>query len=470
VVASERQLLMVERRMGETATAVGGRLAAGAGDAVWRGAVLDSRQVRGGELFFALPGARADGHAFVADALARGAAGAVVARPEAVVSGERTGGVIEVADPAAALHAVTRWVRGAVPRRLAAVTGSTGKTTTKDLLAAMLATRFRTAKSPGNLNNLLGFPLTLLNSADDTEWLVAELGMSEPGELERLSLLARPDVAVFTNVRPVHLEFFGSLRRIAEAKAELLAGLSADGTVVANAEDPEVERLARRFAGRIVWYGLGRGEVRAEGVAALPGGGSRFELVAGAERQEMRLPLHGAYNVENCLAAAAAAWSVGLPLERIAAGAARVEAGKMRGVVHRVALDGGAATVVDDSYNSNPAALARALESAAGLGAGRRWAVLGEMRELGPEGPRFHREAGEHAGGLGFGPVYGVGPLGREIAEGAGDPACWYPDAASAAREVAEELRPGDVVLVKGSRGVGLEAVTRALLARGVAS
>jgi UDP-N-acetylmuramoyl-tripeptide--D-alanyl-D-alanine ligase len=376
------------------------------------------------------------------------------------------GGLIRVDDVTRALHAATTWVRRDVPRRLAAITGSTGKTTTKELLAAMLATRFRTAKSPGNLNNLLGFPLTLLNTDDDCEWLVAELGMSEAGELERLSLLARPDVAVFTNVRPVHLEFFGTLRRIADAKAELLAGLDAEGFVVANAEDPEVERIGRRVeerGGRVVWYGLGRGEVRASAVRAsemgIPGGGSDFVLHAGRETRAVRLPLHGAYNVENCLAAAACAWTVGLSLDEIAGGAAAVAPAAMRGVVHRVALRGGEATVVDDSYNSNPAALARALESAAALPAGRRWAVLGDMRELGPDAPRFHREAGELAARLGFAPVIGVGALARDL-----DGDEWFPDAAAAASALAGSLRPGDTVLVKGSRGVGLEAVTRALL------
>jgi UDP-N-acetylmuramoyl-tripeptide--D-alanyl-D-alanine ligase len=552
---------MASLSAGEAAAAAGGRLVAGDPQALMSGAAIDSRAVRGGELFFAFSGAHADGHRFVGDAFGRGAAGAVVrdlaaaaaswpplaavvglseaalagapappsadgaeaadagavwrSEPPSTSSASSTSAaagpaVIQVADTLAALHDVARSVRRRVPRRLVGITGSAGKTTTKELLAAMLARRFRVARNPGNFNNLYGFPLALLNVADDAEWMVAEMGMSTPGELRQLSLLGRPDVALFTVVRPAHLQSFDSVRGIAEAKAELLAGLAPDGLVVANADDPEVVRIAARGAGsrRVVWYGIraaaaavatgaardadtaasagaARGpgpvaggdepaapprvDVAARDLVPGPGGiGSRFMLWAGGRSQEVRLPLHGLYNVENCLAAAACAFTLGVPLPEIAAAAAEARPAAGRGVVHRVQVRMGDLTVIDDSYNSNPDALEKALAGAAQLPAARRLAVLGDMLELGPAAARFHREGGLAAARLGFGPLLGVGELARELVAGAregGAAADWRGDAAAAADWAASTARAGDVVLVKGSRGIGLDAVVRRLLA-----
>ena len=365
-------------------------------------------------------------------------------------------------------------MRARTPEKLAGITGSAGKTTTKELLGAMLAARFRAAWTPGNLNNLYGFPLSLLNVPDATQWMVAEMGMSTPGELAQLSRLGRPDVAVFTVVRPVHLEFFDSVQAIAEAKSELLVGLAPDGFIVANADDPEVTRIARRHGARVVWYGIksATAEVRARDLAPEPDGavGSRFVLEVPGESIAIRLPLHGLYNVENCLAAAAAAWALGVTLPEIAAAVAGVRPAAMRGVVHRAHRASGGFLLVDDSYNSNPDAVDKALASAAALAlapGARRIAVLGDMLELGPEAPRFHREAGERAARLGFSPVVAVGELARELAAGAaaaGAEAPWLADADAAADWAAAEVRTGDVVLVKGSRGVKLDRVVRRLL------
>jgi UDP-N-acetylmuramoyl-tripeptide--D-alanyl-D-alanine ligase len=451
---------LVRRLVAEAAAAMAGTVVSGDAARFWSGAALDSRRIAGDELFFALPGARTDGHAFVAQALARGAAAAVVARAVEAPPGAT---VIQVDDTYAGLHALTRAVRAQVPRRLVGITGSTGKTTTKELLAACLARRFRVARTPGNLNSLYGFPVALLGLPDDCEWMVAELAMSTPGELRAISLLARPDVALYTNVRPVHLEFFASLEAIAEAKAELLAGLAPQGLVVANADDPLVARIAQRRGGRVIWYGTSSAaDVAARDIETSPGGrpGSRFTLLAAGARQEVELPLHGAYNVENALAAAACAWALGVPLEEIAVALSEASPAAMRGVVEE--LPGGA-RLIDDSYNSNPVALERALVAAAGLPASRRWAVLGDMLELGPQGPDFHRAAGRRARELGFAPVAGVGALARELAEAAGPGARWFATAAEAAAWAGEELRSGDLVLVKGSRGVGLEVVVEAL-------
>jgi UDP-N-acetylmuramoyl-tripeptide--D-alanyl-D-alanine ligase len=444
----------------DAARAVGGRVTAGDPQAMIDGAAIDSRAVRGGEVFFAFGGAHTDGHRFVPEALARGAAAAIIQQDLPAPS---SGALIRVDDTFKALHDLARFVRMRTPERLAGITGSAGKTTTKEILGALLASRFRTAWTQGNLNNLYGFPLSLLNVPDGTQWMVAEMGMSTPGELHQLSLLGRPDAAVFTVVRPVHLEFFGTVQAIAEAKSEILAGLAPGGFIVANADDPEVTRIARRHGARVVWYGLGaeHADVRARHIAPEPDGGvgSRFTLEAGGagprQSAEVRLPLHGLYNVENCVAAAAVAWTLGLSLDEIAAAVGGVKPAAMRGVVHRTAQGG---LIVDDSYNSNPDAVARALESAAAFPAGRRIAILGDMLELGPEGPRFHREAGERAARLGF-TVVGVGELSRAMASDV-----WLPDASAAADWAAAEVRSGDVVLVKGSRGIGLDRVVRRLL------
>ncbi|MFL6194936.1 MAG: UDP-N-acetylmuramoyl-tripeptide--D-alanyl-D-alanine ligase [Thermoanaerobaculia bacterium] len=457
---------MARLTVAEAANAMGGRITAGDPAGRIEGAAIDSRAIKGGEAFFAFAGAQTDGHRFVPDALARGAGAAIVQQDVSAPEGA----VIRVEDTFKALHDLARFARTRVPEKLVGITGSAGKTTTKELLAAMLASRFRTHWTPGNLNNLYGFPMSLLNAPDGAEWMVAEMGMSTPGELRQLSLLGRPDVAVFTVVRPVHLEFFGTLQAIAEAKSEILAGLAPDGFIVANAGDPEVTRIAKRHGARVVWYGMGveNVDVRARNPAPEPDGavGSRFTLEAGGGSIEVRLPLHGLYNVENCLAAAAAAWAIGLPLEEIAAAVREVKPASMRGVVHR----GEAGfLLIDDSYNSNPDAVGKALESAAAMPGERRVAVLGDMLELGPEGPRFHRESGERAASLGF-TVAGVGELSRELVEGAkaaGAPAVWLPDAAAAADWAAAEARQGDVVLVKGSRGVGLDRVVRRLLGSG---
>jgi len=466
----------------EVARAVNGRIASGDPAGSCSGAAIDSRAVQGGEVFFAFVGEQTDGHRFLPDAFARGAGAAIVQSGHERSLIPETSAVIEVADTFQALHDLARHVRQRLPRKLAGITGSAGKTTTKELLAAILAARFRVSWTPGNLNNLYGFPLSLLNVPDGTEWMVAEMGMSTPGELRQLSLLGRPDAAVFTVVRPVHLEFFDSVQGIAEAKSEILAGLSSEGLIVANADDPEVARIARRHAesadwhGRLVWYGIHSEapdvDVRARDLAPEPEGiGSRFRLEArregDTESVAVRLPIHGLYNVENCLAAAACAWASGLPLAEIAAAAATVRPASMRGVVHRLQGPKGAFTLVDDSYNSNPDALGKALDAARSLQGARHAAVLGDMLELGPQGPRFHRESGERAARLGFSPLVGVGELARELVAGAreaGAEAQWLPDAAAAAEWAASEIREGDVLLVKGSRGIKLDAVVRRLV------
>lgn len=466
---------MAERSVAFAAAAMGADLLSGDDQHLWRGMDFDCRRLGGGEMFFALPGERADGHDFVSQAVAAGAVAVVVTRDLPERSQRDDVAWLLVDDTYRALHALTRAVRREVPENLVAITGSSGKTTTKELLSAMLERRFRVAKSPGNFNNLYGFPLSLLNIADDTEWMVAEMGMSVPGELRQVSLLGRPEVAVFTNVRPVHLENFANLRGIADAKAELLAGLADGGLVVANCDDREVMHIVGAHlpeGARLVRYGfLKAAEVRGRELQPLGSDrpGCRFLLsVEDVGEQRIELPIHGLYNAENCLAAAATAQALGVPLAEIAEAMASFSPSRMRGEVHR--LDSGL-VVIDDSYNSNPDAAIKALESARQLAANRYWAVLGDMLELGPRGPELHGLVGERAAVLGF-HVLGVGPASRELVaavQRAGGQGEHLADAAAAVAWATEhvmndELSEGDLILVKGSRGVGLETVTRALV------
>lgn len=470
---------MIERSASFAAQATGGRLLAGDKERLFRGAAIDSRKISGGELFVALPGSQVDGHDYAGMAAQRGAAVVVVERVLEPV-GEATWILVE--DSFEALHDITRAVRRQVPQNLVGITGSAGKTTTKELLASMLGRRYQVSKSPGNLNNLYGFPLALLSIDEPCQWMVAEMGMSTPGELRGVSLLGRPDAALFTNVRPAHLMNFPNLRGITEAKAGLLAGLASGGLVVINADDPEVCHIAEHYAedaGRVLRYGFQQpAEVR--GLHLTPFSdklGSRFLLDVEGTQQEIELPVHGLYNAENCLAAAACAWALGVSLAEIAAATADFEPSSMRGQVYR--LENGL-TLIDDAYNSNPDAAEKALESAHVLPARRRIAVLGDMLELGPGEKNFHIQVGERAAGLGF-DVVGVGALSRDLVDAArrqGAEAEHFPNAASAAQwarraasaevlsggsSVGEALGTDDLVLVKGSRGIGLEAVVEAL-------
>jgi len=451
-----------------------GQVISGNPEALFCGATLDSRRVQGEELFFALPGEQTDGHRFVSQALEAGAVAAVVERLEGDVAQDAT--LIQVENTYRAFHDLTRHVRRRVPEHLVGVTGSAGKTTTKELLCRMLQTRFRTSASPGNLNNLYGFPLALLNLEVDCEWMVAEMGMSEPGELGQISRLARPDVVLLTNVMPVHMSSFGSLRQIAAAKAEILEGLAEDGLVVLNAADTELLRVGeeihhQRPHARVVWFALEPPPegpscpLRVKDLELAPKGvpGSRFDLEWEGRRASVKLSLPGSHNVENCLGAATVALELGVDVESVAAAASAATPAPMRGLVHTLS---NGARVWDDSYNSNPGALRCTLRAAAQVESSRRWAILGEMLELGPDADELHRQAGTEAAGLGFSPVVGVGELARglvEEARTAGAEGEWFHDSAAAEAFARNELEPGDLLLVKGSRGVGLDALVKAL-------
>lgn len=443
---------MVEWALAEAATVTKGQVI---GDPAtrWSGAAIDSRAIRGRELFVALPGQNADGHDFAAIALERGAAAALVSRQ---LEGVRP--ILVVPEVLPALHELTRAVRLRTPERLVAVTGSAGKSTTKEILAHLLATRFRVARSPGNLNNLIGFPLALLGIDEGVEWMVAEMGMSTPGELGGVSRLGRPDVCVFTNVGSAHLGGLGSRAALIDAKAELLEGLASDGLVVANADDAGARAVAQRHHGRTVWFGSSH-EFRIEAFQPRPEIlGSNFRLVTPGGQAEIQLPLLGLHNATNFLAAATTAITLGVSLDLCAAAAATLGPLAGRGVASQLPTG---AWLIDESYNANPEATKAALAAAAGLPGSRRFAVLGAMLELGDESEQLHREVGAAAAALGF-EVLAVGEEARELARAASGE--WVANAAAAVAQLCDRrFGQGDVVLIKGSRGVRLEAVVQAI-------
>jgi len=448
------------RNLEDVAAVTGGRLLQGAAGAAYAGVSIDSRTLRPRELFCAIVGPRFDGHSFVEEAARRGAAGALV-HANALAPADFP--LIRVADTTAALADLAREARRRAEIPVIAITGSVGKTTTKDMTAALLETRGAVLKTQGNLNNQYGLPLTLLRLEERHTAAVLELGMSAPGELRALSGIAEPDVAVITRIAPVHLQFFASLDAIADAKAEILEGLRLTGTAVLNGDDP-LQRARAGGVGRVVWFGRDRRhDVSAEnwrGTAM----GMRFDLVIDGEKHDVALPLAGTHFVENFLAAAATALTVGIRVEAIIEAAASLAPARHRGELLRL---GQGVLLLDDCYNSNPVALDAALAALQLAGERRRVAVLGDMLELGPEAAAMHRAAGERAAEKAQ-LVVGVGPLAAELVEGASRHAetRHYGDAEVAAAALPLLVHPGDAVLVKGSRGVRLESVIEALVAR----
>jgi UDP-N-acetylmuramoyl-tripeptide--D-alanyl-D-alanine ligase len=442
-------------------TATGGTVIAGAPPVEFSGVSTDSRTVSPGALFVALRGERHDGHAFAGEALRRGAAAALVSRPLVGAAGC----LILVPDTLQALGQLAAAHRAQFALPVIAVTGSTGKTTTKEMTAAILQRRGRALRTEENFNNEIGVPMSLLGLDRDTDFAVIELAMRGAGQIAYLARIARPGIGVITNIGPSHLELLGSLEAVAAAKAELLEALPPDGTAVVNADDAYADLLRGKSAARVVTFGVERrADVRAHDVTQDDRAAARFRLVAPAGEIAVALGVPGRANVHNALAAAAAALAAGAALEDVAGGLARIAPGR-----HRLEIIEAARgfTIVDDCYNASPASVAMALEVLAALPGRRKFAALGDMRELGPAAEPFHREIGEQAARLGLERLITVGQLGRAIAEGAqaalGERAEWQPDNDRAAERLLALLGPGDVVLVKGSRAMGMEAIVRRL-------
>jgi len=431
----------------------------GTGAVVVHGYSIDSRTVAAGELFFAVKGERFDGHDFVAKAVARGAVAAVVARskvaslPDAALSVP----LLIAEDPLLALQSLAAHVRRQWGRRVVAITGSAGKTTTREAVAVALGAKFNVLKTQGNLNNGFGLPLQLLRLEPEHEIAVIEMGMNHAGELAALCRIAAPDWGVVTNVGTAHIEnFVEGQAGIARAKFELVESLPASGVAFLNCADPYVSQFGRNFPGRTVYFG--------EGPCADPqcvelredGDGLRVLYRARGSEGEFTLHMLGAHNASNALAGMAVALEAGVEAETATAALETLTAGDKRGEILQI----GSVTLINDCYNSNPEALRSMIRTLASRPGRRRVLIAGEMLEMGEQGPALHTACGQAASEAGLDVVVGVGGNARHLASAAsmgGVASLFLPDAEAAGTWMKTHLREGDVVLVKGSRGVGLE-------------
>ncbi|HPC03766.1 MAG TPA: UDP-N-acetylmuramoyl-tripeptide--D-alanyl-D-alanine ligase [Syntrophales bacterium] len=455
----------------EILRATGGTLAAGNGEASSFGISTDTRRIGRGNLFIALTGERFDGHGFLRKALEKGAAGLLVKTGKALPGtgpGEEKFFAVSVADTLRALGDLARFWRDRFPVPVIAVTGSSGKTTTKDMIGTILSRGKKVLVTPGNLNNLVGVPLVLFSLRDGHEVVVVEMGTNRPGEIERLAWIARPTIGLVTNIGRAHLEGLGSLDGIREEKGALFRGVDPEGTLVVNGDDGEVRKAAEGWKGKTVSFGTGAGAfVRAEGVRPGGDGGVEFTLFIGSFHGDVRLSLFGLPGVYNALAAAACCHAAGTAgpdiLEGL--GAVRPAPGRMS-----VELLSCGARLVDDTYNANPDSVAAAVETLAALrGGGRVHVVFGDMLELGGASADLHRETGRRMGALGIDTLFVRGEMARHAAAGAGEAGkdririVAAEDPGEVAGILREILRKGDWVLVKGSRGMAMERFADAI-------
>lgn len=450
------------------AAAINGRLVAGEEERYVTGFSIDSRTLAAGDLFFAIAANR-DGHDFVPAAARRRAAGVVVSKPVALGEDVETF-VVEVQDTTTALQDLARYVRRESGAKVVAITGSAGKTTTKDTIAAFVSGSFRVVKNAGNLNNHLGLPLSLLELRHGADLAVMELGMNHAGEIRTLIGVATPEVRVWTNVGEAHIGHFGSTSAIADAKSEILEQASPATLLVANADDRLVMERVPGFAGRVVTFGTSDdADVRAVDIEELGLEGSRARLVTRAGERSVTVPLIGRGHLMNVLCATAVALELGVDLDHIVHATAGLQPSSKRGAVLRLPKG---VTVIDDSYNSSPSALQRSLEVIARSWAARRIAVVGEMLELGALSLPLHQECGRAAAAsrlwrlvtVGGDPARAMG----ESAIAAGmkrDSVLHFDTSAEAAPAVASMAAVGDVVLVKGSRGIRTDVVVERLTA-----
>ena len=443
----------------QLADMVGGTVVSGDPQTTSSSVIIDSREIKPEAVFFAVRGERLDGHDFVQQALEKGAVGAVVSRvPENIDKP-----LIQVDDTTKALQRLASAIRDRYDVTLIGITGSAGKTTTKEMIATLVSSERRVHKSWGNFNNQIGAPLCLDNMPDDAQVVVSEMGMNHAGEIAEIAGLMRPHVGVYTNIAPVHIEFFGTIEGIAAAKRELLENVIPGGTIVVNNDNEHVVRISQGFNGRRVTYGVEHdADYRATNIRERGLLGTRFTLNAEGSARELELALPGRHNLDNLLAAIATARAVGISWEGIERGVRDVKPAYHRGVIVPLPNVRGA-QIYDDTYNSNPYALARTLELMTQAEvSGRRIAVIGDMLELGEQELQFHRDAGR---GIpkSIDVVVGVGKRSKTLLEGAQEAGFeagalhHFDNAEQAGAFLKNEVRDGDLVLIKGSRGVGLD-------------
>ena len=436
----------------------GGNLATGDGAATVSRVSTDSRTLRAGDLFVPLRGENFDGHKFIQQAVERGAVGAMV---EEKWQGNTPAkfALIRVADTLVGYQTLAANYRASLPLKVVAITGSNGKTSTKDFVAAVLGRKFRVTKTEGNFNNHVGLPQTMLAANRDDEIAVWEIGMNHPGEISALAKLAAPDVAIITNVGVAHIEFMGSREAIAEEKGALAEAVAKDGVVILNADDAFSDAIAKRTGAKSVRAGIENGSVRAVDITQ-SATGSEFTILEGAHRCRAQLPVPGIHMVQNALLAVAAGRVFNLSLEECAVGLASTPLTKARLQIREI----GGIQFIDDSYNANPDSMKAALQTLVELESeGRRIAVLGEMGELGAESQRGHRDVGEAAAALRVDELIAVGAMGATIARAAAEAGLKNSVAVDSQKDAAELLEKnasaGDLILIKGSRAARMERV-----------
>jgi len=445
-------------RVSQIAQFAGATLSASDGTVVVNKVSTDSRTIKAGELFVALRGENFEGHDFVEASAKAGATGALVDLNWAGSVPDNFA-LLRATDTLQAYQMLAANYRRSLALKVLAITGSNGKTSTKDFAASVLARKFRVTKTEGNFNNHVGLPRTILEATSGDEIAVWELGMNHPGEIAALARIAAPDAAIITNIGVAHIEFMGSRESIAAEKGALAEAIEPQGTVILNADDPFTEGIAARTRARVVLAGTTAGAVRAIEIRQ-SADGSEFTIVEGAHRCRAQLPVAGSHMVQNALLAVAAGRAFGLSIEECAAGLAAAPLTKARLQIKEI----GGVQFLDDSYNANPDSMKAALRTLVELDAdGKRIAVLGEMRELGSESERGHREVGETAATLDVNQLITIGDTAELIAEGARTAGLQKVLSARSTAEAANLLgkiaRPGDLVLIKGSRAARTEEV-----------
>ena len=429
---------------------------------------IDSRLSEPGELFFALVAER-NGHDFIKQAADKGASGAVISQK--IIPPFDDFALIKVPNTLEALHELAQNTLIELPVKVVGITGSIGKTTTKEFTSALLEKRFKVLKSEGNFNNHLGLPLSVLRLREDHEIAVLEMGMSHAGEIKSLTQIAPPDVAVITNVKPVHLEFMKNMTNIADAKKEILVGMKPNGTAILNGDDPWVNKISSAWKGEKVFFGFSKNwDISAQNIQKTGLNGMSFELNYGGLRKKVALPSFYDSTLSNFLAAVAVAFTFSVPIEDINERSAQLKPAPKRGTVSLLEK---AKTLIDDSYNSNPVALEVTLKSVAELRAKRKIAVLGDMLELGEDSVKYHVSAGKQVVESGFDLLVTVGPLSKHMADGAREKGMpkerihTFENSQEAAKSLGGLLEHGDLILVKGSRGIKMEYIIEQLKEEG---
>lgn len=460
---------MVNLPLNEIAEKINGKILQGLPSLSFNRFNIDSRLTEPGEMFIALV-AKRNGHDFVPEAIEKGALGAVVSLEVSIPN--KAIGLIEVEDTLLAIGELARKVLAEQEVKVIGITGSIGKTSTKEFASSLLSSKFNVLKSEGNFNNQIGLPLSLLKLNEQHHVAVLEMAMSAPGEISALTRIASPDIAVITNINPVHLEFFKSLDDIALAKKEILTGSKENGIAVLNGDDVLVKKISGDWKGEKLFFGLSpECDIYAHSIQKMGFGGMSFELKYGQEQEKAHFPFFYESHLYNLLAAAGVAFALAVPFEDVLERIKNLKPFSRRGTLFRLKND---IILIDDSYNSNPAALESVLKGLANLPSKRKVAVLGDMLELGEKEVDFHIQAGSQVAKSGWDILITVGSLSQHMIEGAlssgmkREKTFSFEDSSLAAEEIWAHLEEGDLVLVKGSRGMRTETIVEKIKAEGL--